>query len=65
MGIESSPKLPFSDVLRHIDSLLDEAAVLRERITAALHRENAPFFPERRHTFLPYEPERRMRDRQL
>jgi len=62
MGVESPTKLPFSDVLRHIDSLLDEAATLRERITAALHRENAPFFPERRHTFEVHEPERRKRD---
>jgi hypothetical protein len=36
-----------------------EARLLRERIAAALRREEAPFFPERRHRYEPHEPDRR------
>jgi hypothetical protein len=50
---------PFADTLRHIDDLMAEARLLRERITAALRREEAPFFPERRHRYEPHEPDRR------
>ena len=50
---------PFAETLRHIDDLMAEARVLRERITAALRREEAPFFPERRHRHEPHEPDRR------
>lgn len=50
---------PFAETLRHIDDLMAEARRLRERITAALRREEAPFFPERRHRYEPHEPERR------
>lgn len=50
---------PFTETLRHIDDLMAEARLLRERITAALRREEAPFFPERRHRYEPHEPDRR------
>jgi hypothetical protein len=50
---------PFVETLRHIDDLMTEAGLLRERITAALQREEAPFFPERRHRYEPHEPDRR------
>jgi len=50
---------PFAETLRHIDDLMAEARLLRERITAALRREEAPFFPERRHRYEPHEPDRR------
>ena len=50
---------PFAETLRHIDDLMAEARLLRERIAAALHREEAPFFPERRHRYEPHEPDRR------
>jgi hypothetical protein len=50
---------PFAETLRHIDDLMVEARLLRERITAALRREEAPFFPERRHRYEPHEPDRR------
>ena len=50
---------PFAETLRHIDALMAEARLLRERITAALLREEAPFFPERRHRNEPHDPERR------
>jgi hypothetical protein len=50
---------PFTETLRHIDDLMAEARLLRERIAAALRREEAPFFPERRHRYEPHEPERR------
>jgi hypothetical protein len=50
---------PFAETLRHIDDLMAEARLLRERITAALQREEAPFFPERRHRYEPHEPDRR------
>lgn len=47
------------ETLRHLDDLLAEARHLRERITAALHREREPFYPERRSHYEPHEPERR------
>jgi hypothetical protein len=47
------------ETLRHFDDLLAEARMLREHITAALHREREPFFPERRHYDEPHTPERR------
>ena len=47
------------ETLRHLDDLLDEARHLRERITAVLHREVEPFYPERRYRFEPHKPERR------
>jgi len=47
------------DTLRHLDDLLAEARMLRERITAALSREREPFFPERRRYDAPHTPERR------
>ena len=50
---------PFAETLRHIDDLMAEARRLRDRITTALRREEAPFFPERRHRHEPHEPERR------
>jgi hypothetical protein len=50
---------PFAETLRHIDDLMAEARLLRERITAALRKEEAPFFPERRHRYEPREPDRR------
>jgi len=50
---------PFAETLRHIDDLMAEARLLRERIAAALRREEAPFFPERRHRYEPHEPDRR------
>jgi hypothetical protein len=53
------PQSPFSEVLRHLDELMAEATHLRERITAALHREQRPFFPERRCRYEPHKPERR------
>jgi len=49
----------FTETLRHIDDLLDEARHLRERITAALRRDQQPFYPERRHHYEPHEPDRR------
>jgi hypothetical protein len=52
---------PFAETLRHIDDLMAEARLLRERITAALRREEEPFFPERRHRYEPHEPDRRTR----
>ena len=65
-GLDGSPgpvselaTTPFAETLRHIDDLMAEARLLRERITAALRREEAPFFPERRHRNEPYEPDRR------
>ena len=57
--ISDSAMTPFAETLRHIDDLMAEARLLRERITAALRREEAPFFPERRHRNEPYEPDRR------
>ena len=50
---------PFSETLRHIDDLMAEARYLRERITAALRRLEAPLFPERRRRYERHEPERR------
>ena len=50
---------PFAATLRYLDDLMAEARLLRERITAALGREEAPFFPERRHRHEPHEPDRR------
>jgi len=50
---------PFAETLRHIDDLMTEARLLRERITTALRREQEPFFPERRHRYEPHEPDRR------
>ena len=50
---------PFAETLRHIDDLMAEARLLRERITTALRREQEPFFPERRHRYEPHEPDRR------
>ena len=47
------------ETLRHFDDLLAEAQMLRERVTAALHREREPFFPERRRYDEPHAPERR------
>jgi len=47
------------ETLRHLDDLLAEARHLRERITAALHTEREPFYPERRLHYEPHEPERR------
>jgi hypothetical protein len=49
------------ETLRHLDELLAEARHLRERITAALHQESQPFYPERRSHYEPHEPERRTR----
>ena len=57
--ISESGMTPFAETLRHIDDLMAEARLLRERITAALRREEAPFFPERRHRYEPHEPDRR------
>ena len=54
-----SKTTPFAETLRHIDALMAEARLLREQITAALRREEAPFFPERRHRHEPHVPERR------
>lgn len=54
------PDVPFGALLRHLDDLVAEHAQLRERLTAALHRED-PFFPDRRHTYQPREPDRRKR----
>ena len=50
---------PFAETLRHIDDLMAEARLLRERITTALRREQEPFFPERRYRYEPHEPDRR------
>lgn len=52
-------KSPFAETLRHIDDLMAEARRLREQITVALSREEAPFFPDRRHQHAPHEPDRR------
>jgi hypothetical protein len=49
------------ETLRHLDDLLAEARDLRQRITAALHREYEPFYPERRSHYEPHKPERRKR----
>jgi hypothetical protein len=49
----------FGETLRHLDDLLAQARLLRERMTAALHREREPFFPERRWHYEPHKPERR------
>ena len=50
---------PFAETLRYLDDLMAEARLLRARITAALRREEAPFFPERRHRHEAHEPDRR------
>lgn len=47
------------ETIRHLDELIAEARRLRERITAALRREEEPFFPERRYRYEQHEPERR------
>ena len=47
------------ETLRHFDDLLDEARHLRERMAAAIRREQQPFYPERRQHYEPHEPERR------
>jgi hypothetical protein len=47
------------ETIRHLDELMAEARRLRERITAALRREEEPFFPERRYHYERHEPERR------
>jgi hypothetical protein len=49
------------ETLRHLDDLLAEARDLLQRITAALHREHEPFYPERRSHYEPHKPERRKR----
>jgi hypothetical protein len=58
-SVSESAMTPFAETLRHIDDLMAEARLLRERITAALRREEEPFFPERRHRYEPHEPDRR------
>jgi len=62
MAIKTPTESPFASALRQLDDLMTEASYLRERITAALHREHHPFFPERRHSHQHYEPERRHLD---
>ena len=57
--VSGSEMTPFAETLRYLDDLMAEARLLRERITAALGREEAPFFPERRHRHEPHEPDRR------
>jgi hypothetical protein len=57
--IPESGMTPFAETLRHLDDLMAEARLLRERITAALRKEEEPFFPERRHRYEPHEPDRR------
>lgn len=47
------------ETIRHLDELMAEARRLRERITAALRREEEPFFPERRYHYEQHKPERR------
>jgi hypothetical protein len=47
------------ETVKRFDDLLAEARALRVRITAALHREREPFFPERRRYDEPHTPERR------
>jgi hypothetical protein len=47
------------ETIRRLDELMAEARHLRERITAALRREEEPFFPERRYHYEQHEPERR------
>jgi len=42
-----------------LDELIEEAAELREEITAALVRKRHPFFPDRRHEHQPHAVERR------
>jgi hypothetical protein len=49
-------------LVRQLDDLLDEAAELRgEALTAVRMREARPFWPDRRRTAVPHEPDRRAR----
>jgi hypothetical protein len=53
-------KSPVADPLKYLADLLTEAQYLRERIAAALRRQDErPFFPDRRDHYKPYEPDRR------
>jgi hypothetical protein len=49
----------FANLLRHVDELLAEAARLREQITAAMRKDERPFWPDRRYSRQPHDPERR------
>jgi hypothetical protein len=49
-------------LMRRIDELLGEAAQLREEVAGAVRtRAERPFWPDRRHTSVPHEPDRRAR----
>jgi hypothetical protein len=61
VAMDSLKPSRLEETLRHLDDLLAEARDLRQRITAALHREYEPFYPERRSHYEPHKPERRKR----
>ena len=46
-------------LMRTLDELLDEAARLRQEVGETLRRGRRPFWPERRKTNIPYDPDRR------
>jgi uncharacterized tellurite resistance protein B-like protein len=49
-----------SELISRLDELVQEAARLREQITAAMRRElEHPFWPDRRRVRMPHYPERR------
>lgn len=59
---EDPPDDHLGALMRRIDELLGEAARLRnEAVTAGRSRSDHPFWPDRRQTNIPHDPDRRSR----
>jgi len=59
---KSSREERIAALVRQLDDLLDEAAELRgEALAAVRMREVRPFWPDRRRTAVPHQPDRRGR----